>query len=493
MNHAEMIRNKNKILVVALAASIILRCVVNAILLDVASIILPGVAGIVIVGIMAVLAWKLKNPIIVEYLMVGVFSLLSIMCMVMFPCTTNMMMLFLCMFMVVIYEDIIPIVLQCLISAVCFCIFFFKYQDNLQNSWSIDAMVMCIVYLVSGMFVFSAMSFLSHKSFEKMTRVNSDRNEAKAKAEGLLGEIGKSVGVLGNTSDKIHESVNITDEITKQIAQAVDDIAQRASDEVDAAVEIKNSVGEGVEQIANIAEASSQMTVSSEQTSATVRESGKQVATLRGQIENLNSKMGEITNSITNLSNQNEHIIEILGTLDNITSQTNLLSLNASIEAARAGEQGKGFAVVATEIRNLSESSKQFTEQIHTILDGVHELTETVKSDIVQGQDSLLECNSFMSEVEETFGVIAENTESVLGQSKLIEERSEQLGVLMHHTLEQSNAISDSVNSTSAAMEEISSSINELYGNIDSVVSGYNDINSITTSLKKVSGTGEME
>ena len=150
MNHEEMVRSKNKILVVALAASIILRCIVNAVTLDVGSVIVPGIAGLVIVGIMALLAWKLKNPVVVEYLMVVVFSALAIMCMVMFPCTTNILMLFLAIFMVVIYEDIIPIVLQCLISAVCFVIFYKLYHERLQETWSTDALVMCIVYIISG-------------------------------------------------------------------------------------------------------------------------------------------------------------------------------------------------------------------------------------------------------------------------------------------------------------------------------------------------------
>lgn len=487
MNHEEMVRSKNKILVVALAASIILRCIVNAVTLDVGSVIVPGIAGLVIVGIMALLAWKLKNPVVVEYLMVVVFSALSIMCMVMFPCTTNILMFFMAIFMVVIYEDIIPIVLQCLISAVCFVIFYKMYHERLQETWSIDALAMCIVYIISGMFVFSAMSYLSKRSFQMMENMNRESDHAKNKAEDLLGEIGKSVGVLGTTSGRIQESVKTTQEISKQIATAVDDIARRANEEVEATGEIQERVQAGVEQIANIAEASSRMTESSKQTSGTVEQSVTQVADLRRQMEHLNKKMNEITQSIIRLSQENEHIIEILGTLDNITSQTNLLSLNASIEAARAGEQGKGFAVVATEIRNLSESSKQFTEQIHDILDGVHEMTEVVQEEMNNGQISLEECNSYMNEVEATFHQIATNTESVLEQSRLIEERSAQLDELMNHTLNRTNAISDSVASTSAAMEEISSSITELYSNIDNVVVGYHDINSITGSLVEAS------
>ncbi len=487
MSHGEMIRTKNKILCVALAASILLRCIVNAIVLDVSSVVLPAVCGGILAAVVAVLAWKLKNPYVIEYGMVVVFSALSIMCMLMFPCTTNFLMFFLAIFMIVIYEDILPIVLQCLISSVCMIIFYNLYRQKLEESWTSDSLVMCIIYIISGMFVFSAMSYLSRRSFRLLENINSESTQAKERAEGLLGEIGKSVGVLGNTSGRIQESVTVTNEISKQIAEAADDIAHKTIREVDATNAIRLMVQNGVEQIENIAEASNHMTASSEATEATVSQSAQNVNTLMEQMKNLNQRMEEITASITELSEENEQIIEILGTLDNITSQTNLLSLNASIEAARAGDQGKGFAVVATEIRNLSESSKQFTEQIHEILNGIHSKTDMVKDEITSGQQSLSECNNYMEAVGKSFQDISGNTEAVLQQSRVIEERSGELGELLNRTLTDVNDITDNVASTSAAMEEISSSISELHSNIDLVVTGYHDINSITGSLVEAS------
>lgn len=488
MERKEMIDKKNKILVVVLAVSVFLRCIVNAVLLSVSSIIIPAIAGIVIVGISSLLVWKLKNPVIMEYGMVFVLSGLTIMCMIMFPTTTNMLMFFLAIFMSVIYEEILPIVLECSISGVCMVYFWFTKFDKIQE-WSRDAIVMTIIYIICGMFVFAAMSYLTKQSNMKLLQVNKESSQAKNKAEGLLSEIGKSVGVLDSTSNRIQESVTVTDEISKQIAKAADHIASRATEEVDAANGIRGKVENGVDQISNIADASTKMTETSVETNQTVEASANKVEILQAQLEEVNRKMNEIAESITGLAEENGKVIQILGTLDNITSQTNLLSLNASIEAARAGEQGRGFAVVASEIRGLSDSSKQFTEQIHVILNGVHDRTEAVKKEILEGQRSVDECNSFMSEVGDSFRAIANNTEAVLSQSKMIETRSAELGSLLDQTLADATAITDSVASTSAAMEEISSSITELYGNIDSVVAGYNDINEITTSLVEVSRT----
>ena len=140
------------------------------------------------------------------------------------------------------------------------------------------------------------------------------------------------------------------------------------------------------------------------------------IESLRNGIAEISTNVEKATNQMQEVSVKQEEVseaantieaavnasMEIIGSIQSIANQTNLLSLNASIEAARAGDAGRGFAVVATEVQTLSNSTKETTGHISEKLNNVNESVKGILLKIKQISDSIAEETEEMSTINAT-------------------------------------------------------------------------------------------
>lgn len=478
MDYNKIIDKKNKIMSVVLGICVILRAVVNMFYeLDIKTAFALIAVGVVVSGLLCLMSWKTKHPVVAMFVINLTFTGLTVMCMIFFPHAVNYLMFFLAIFMSVFYEDIRPIAMQCSLSIIFMIIFFKMHAAKIAETFNRpDTLAMTVLFILCGMIVFSILCKLSKQSFNELSAANEESNT-------LVDEIIKNVAVLSVTNSQINENIVTTSNISEDISQSSQEVAARTTQEVVAVENIKNLVENGVGQMEDVSKASNKMTQLSLSTDNAVNDGKDRATVLSSEMDNLKSDMSVIVDSMQSLEEENNKIVGILSTLNDITMQTNILSLNASIEAARAGEHGKGFAVVADEIRSLAFTSKKFTDEIDAILEDISTRTKTVTEKILTQQKLVERCVEHTQNVRSSFDSINDNTANVISQSKSVDDKSQTLGVLFSNTLSDIQSISENVENTANAMNNINQNILQLRENIDGVVSGYETINTISNHL----------
>lgn len=334
--------------------------------------------------------------------------------------------------------------------------------------------------------MFCILGYLSKNTYNKLelSMIESEKN--KVKNEKLLEKTRINSIELNNNNNDIKISIESTTESSKQMLVASEQVTNKAMNEVNTVNGIKTNINHGVDEIIQIKNCSKEVTDMSNLTNEIVTKGVDTINILSTTVSNINLNIEKVIKSMNILSEKNNQIYNILATLNGITEQTNLLSLNASIEAARAGDAGKGFAVVAEEVKKLANSSMDFTKQIDSLLSQFSETIKMVTFEVVDQKEKIQTCDSFSKEVSELFNIIRENSNCILKKSTVVDTKTNTLESYLNETLSEMYNVSDDVENTAAFMEEIWASLNDLTLNIHEISTRYDNIDKITSDMNSI-------
>lgn len=302
----------------------------------------------------------------------------------------------------------------------------------------------------------------------KVTR-NDEFGVLETNFNGMMDDVSGLIHAVEDKSNHILEVAGGISEVAgntkttiEQVTQAIDSVAQGAVKQAESTQEantqvehLKNSLDETKEYVSGMngmtEKANEVSTEGIESVKDLIEKSGKTAEKSKVSLEVMN----EMVESI-------DKIFYISDTIADITSQTNLLSLNASIEAARAGEMGKGFAVVADEIRKLADESKESTDEIKKIITEITEKSKLVEATMQENEVLQSEQQEAINRTEEIFGEIMKQIEMLGSGMERINTLNENMSANKDLVVDKMGTIASVSEQSAAATEEVNASTEQV-------------------------------
>ena len=246
---------------------------------------------------------------------------------------------------------------------------------------------------------------------------------------------------LAHIRSSLSTEIRSMDEQADQVALSAEEVAKVSQSLAEGAVNQTDSIQSLQEKIKLTLEENTKVDIF-------VGEARKSSQSTNQRVEYTRNQMDKAVVAMKDISEASEEIKKIVKALDDITSETSLLSLNASIEAARAGEAGRGFAIVAENVSKLAEQSSKSTDIITHLVENALECVLRGTQIVNDAAESLNGIANYTNTVEEIIGKLNE-------QSKLEHELMEEINMLSVNIL-------DVVTDNSAISEECAASSAEL-------------------------------
>lgn len=312
------------------------------------------------------------------------------------------------------------------------------------------------------------------------------------KMKELTQSLGSIVGKIRNSSDTMSANSNELNDTSSQTLAANNEISKAVEDVAEGSTGMAASISKINENLLEMSNETKDINASVDEIknqTVAVQDSSKimndKIKSMQDSSHKMDEGISTISKRIETVNTTVDKVSNIVSVIEEISSETNLLSLNASIEAARAGDAGKGFAVVAQEIRVLSDNTNTELENIKQIISSLVEECRYC----VQASGTIVEDNAKQKEeikaVLDEFGSLDEQIQKTAEKADEIEELVTAMIELNDDITKSSNSLTDVSAANAAATEEMNANIEELNAMMHGVSEMAGHMNEESDGLKE--------
>lgn len=312
------------------------------------------------------------------------------------------------------------------------------------------------------------------------------------KMKELTQSLGSIVGKIRNSSDTMSSNSYELNDTSSQTLAANNEISKAVEDVAEGSTGMAASISKINENLLEMSNETKDINASVDEIknqTVAVQDSSKimndKIKSMQDSSHKMDEGISAISKRIETVNTTVDKVSNIVSVIEEISSETNLLSLNASIEAAGAGDAGKGFAVVAQEIRVLSDNTNTELENIKQIISSLVEECRYC----VQASGTIVEDNAKQKEeikaVLDEFGSLDEQIQKTAEKADEIEELVTAMIELNDDITKSSNSLTDVSAANAAATEEMNANIEELNAMMHGVSEMAEHMNNESDGLKE--------
>ncbi|MGE5328188.1 MAG: methyl-accepting chemotaxis protein [Deltaproteobacteria bacterium] len=308
--------------------------------------------------------------------------------------------------------------------------------------------------------------------------LSRDLNSMVGKINAIVKDVKNNSGNVLSSSEKLAASTEESGASMEEIAASINSIARGMFDNSKLVLEATENIDKVVNSAENVASSCGDLAEESKKVRNDALNGGKSVKAVEGSVAEINQYTKEAEAVINELGKLSQEIGEIIEIITGISTQTNLLSLNAAIEAARAGEAGRGFSVVAEEIRKLaagsSEAAKDITKLITDVQNKTIDAVNKMHAGATKAEEGLrmaTDTNAYIQGIIASIENIAKQTDDISKAANQQVEVSRHMNSSMANIRNITDSTASSAQQMSASVQEQTSVFTEL-GSLASDLSG---------------------